>query len=138
MVVQPYLGIYSDRCRSSWGRRRPFIAASTLACLTCLIGLALIPVASVAVVLIVTLNVAIQPLQGGLRALLAESCPRQQHPVANGIAGAMVSVANVVGYALNIVDLRPLMGLGSQFSGLCLLTTVAMGLPVMLTCLVGK
>jgi solute carrier family 45 protein 1/2/4 len=138
MVVQPYLGICSDRCRSSWGRRRPFIAAGTLASIICLIGLALIPIAPVAIILIVGLNIAIQPVQGGLRALLAELCPRQQQPVVNGLAGVVVSVANVAGYVLQIVDLRPLVGFGSQFSDLCLLTTVAVGLPITLTCLVGK
>ncbi|KAJ4388529.1 hypothetical protein N0V93_005987 [Gnomoniopsis smithogilvyi] len=137
MIVQPYLGLCSDRSCSSWGRRRPFIAAGGLACVICLIGLALFPIASVAVTLIVALNVAVQPLQVGLRALIAESGPRQQQPLTNGLAGVIVSAANVVGYTLNIADLR-LIGVGSQFSGLCLLTTVGLALPVLLTCLVAR
>lgn len=38
-LVQPYVGIKSDRCRSKWGKRRPFIiggAICTIASLVCL------------------------------------------------------------------------------------------------------
>lgn len=30
VLVQPYIGIISDRCRISWGKRKPFIVAGTL------------------------------------------------------------------------------------------------------------
>ncbi|OVA01529.1 General substrate transporter [Macleaya cordata] len=30
MIIQPIIGYHSDRCLSSWGRRRPFIASGTL------------------------------------------------------------------------------------------------------------
>jgi len=30
VLVQPYIGIRSDRCRVSWGRRKPFMVAGTL------------------------------------------------------------------------------------------------------------
>jgi solute carrier family 45 protein 1/2/4 len=38
-LVQPYVGILSDNCRSSWGKRTPFMvagAAATIAALLCL------------------------------------------------------------------------------------------------------
>lgn len=30
VLVQPYIGIRSDRCRISWGKRKPFMIAGTL------------------------------------------------------------------------------------------------------------
>lgn len=39
-LVQPYIGILSDRCRSSWGKRRPFMAAGTAATVFSLVFLA--------------------------------------------------------------------------------------------------
>ena len=39
-LVQPYIGILSDRCRSPWGKRRPFMAGGTVATVISLICLA--------------------------------------------------------------------------------------------------
>ena len=39
-VVQPYIGIRSDNCRSRWGRRKPFIAIGGATTIICLLALA--------------------------------------------------------------------------------------------------
>ena len=39
-LVQPYIGILSDNCRSPWGKRRPFMAIGTIATVVALVGLA--------------------------------------------------------------------------------------------------
>ena len=39
-LVQPYVGIKSDRCRSKWGKRRPFIVGGAVATIFALICLA--------------------------------------------------------------------------------------------------
>ena len=39
-LVQPYIGIRSDNCRISWGKRRPFMAAGALATILSLLALA--------------------------------------------------------------------------------------------------
>jgi len=39
-LVQPYVGMKSDNCRISWGRRRPFIIGGALATILCLMTLA--------------------------------------------------------------------------------------------------
>lgn len=38
-LVQPYIGILSDRCRSPWGKRRPFMAIGTAATVLSLVFL---------------------------------------------------------------------------------------------------
>jgi solute carrier family 45 protein 1/2/4 len=40
VVVQPYVGIKSDGCRSKWGKRRPFIVGGAAATVISLISLA--------------------------------------------------------------------------------------------------
>jgi solute carrier family 45 protein 1/2/4 len=39
-VVQPYVGMLSDNCRSSWGKRVPFMVFGGLATIVSLLGLA--------------------------------------------------------------------------------------------------
>ena len=40
VIVQPYVGIKSDRCRSRWGKRRPFIVGGAVATMVSVIVLA--------------------------------------------------------------------------------------------------
>lgn len=143
MTLQPYFGICSDQCRSPWGRRRPFIAGGALAAIASLLGLAFAQdapdplAASLAVVCIVVLNIAIQPLQGGLRSLVADVVGQQQQPAANAIAGVVVNGVNVASYALSFADLeRAVGGPGSsQFAILCFVTSIALAVSVAVTCL---
>jgi solute carrier family 45 protein 1/2/4 len=39
-IVQPYVGMLSDNCRSSWGKRVPFMVFGALATIASLLGLA--------------------------------------------------------------------------------------------------
>ncbi len=40
VLVQPYIGIRSDNCRSSWGKRKPFMLVGGLATIISLLALA--------------------------------------------------------------------------------------------------
>jgi hypothetical protein len=80
---------------------------------------------------------AIQPLQGGLRAQLSDACSRAQQPAAMALAGIVVSASNVASYLMALMDLPQVFSLGgsSQFSILCVMTSVILALTVTLTCL---
>jgi solute carrier family 45 protein 1/2/4 len=39
-LVQPYIGIRSDNCRLSWGKRKPFMLGGTVATILSLLSLA--------------------------------------------------------------------------------------------------
>lgn len=169
MTIQPYCGICSDQSHASWGRRRPFIAWGAVAAVASLLGLASterlavllvrlctgsspstgahsgeepakVAAANLTVFFIVALNIAIQPLQGGLRALIADMCPRTQQPIANAVAGTVVNASNIFYYALSFVDLQRIpvlraLGGDSQFAILCIVTSVTIVVSVGLTCL---
>jgi solute carrier family 45, member 1/2/4 len=55
-LVQPYIGVRSDNCRISWGKRKPFMIGGGLATVVCLLALAW--VREVAAVFLSVLGVA--------------------------------------------------------------------------------
>jgi len=89
MLVQPAMGILSDRSTSRFGRRRPFIFAGVLLDLVCL---ALIAVASdywfllVAILLFqFTSNIS----HGALQGLIPDLVPEEQRGLSSGIKSLM-------------------------------------------------
>ena len=87
------------------------------------------------------LNASIQPLQGGLRALLVDASPPHQLAAANAWASRLTCVANVLGYLAGFLDLSgpssssssSVLG-GSQFRVLCVLCAAAIVATASLTC----
>ncbi|KAK5991621.1 General alpha-glucoside permease-like protein [Cladobotryum mycophilum] len=96
--------------------------------------------AFIAVFCISTLNIAIQPLQGGLRALIVDTVPRHQQQTANAWAGVATSTTNLLCYLLSSLDLsKTLNFLGnSQFSILCVVTSLFLAMTITITCVVVK
>ncbi|KUJ15246.1 MFS general substrate transporter [Mollisia scopiformis] len=161
-IVQPYILLCSDRCESKWGRRRPFIAGGATAIVISLIGLAwskelILGLASVfgseqedkitasttaatAVLFVFALNIAVQPVQGGLRTLIVDTCPKEQQESANAWAGRIICTANVSSYVCGYIDLPfwfPFLG-ETQFKVLCVITSILLVASVGLTCWSAK
>ncbi|KAG5917680.1 hypothetical protein E4U61_002519 [Claviceps capensis] len=160
LILQPCFGILSDRCQSSWGRRKPFIFFGALGSVASLLSLAsaevlghgiarmLLPSqrpeneeknalpAILAIIFIVTLNVSVQALQCGLRAIIVDTVRPYQQQTANAWAGVLVSLTNVLCYGLSFSNLRR--GLGSenisQFAVLCVITSAILAITVAVTC----
>ncbi|KAL1196038.1 Sucrose transport protein SUC2 [Cardamine amara subsp. amara] len=118
MLVQPFVGYYSDRSRSRFGRRRPFIAAGAglVAIAVVLIGYAAdigvalgdrvdsTPKSHAIVVFAVgfwILDVANNMLQGPCRALLADLSGNsgKKTRTANYFFSFFMAVGNVLGFA---------------------------------------
>ncbi|KAG6059237.1 hypothetical protein E4U33_007146 [Claviceps sp. LM78 group G4] len=161
LILQPCFGILSDRCQSLWGRRKPFIFFGALGSVVSLLSLAsaeflgngitrmLLPSgrpeieeknalpAILALIFIVTLNVFVQALQCGLRAIIVDTVRPHQQQTANAWVGVLVSLTNVLCYGLSFSNLRR--GLGSesssQFAVLCVITSVLLATTVAVTCL---
>ncbi|RDX92622.1 Sucrose transport protein SUC3, partial [Mucuna pruriens] len=121
LVVQPCVGIWSDKCTSRFGRRRPFILAGSL-----MISMAVILIGysadigyilgdthehcrtfkgtrtRAALVFILgfwMLDLANNTVQGPARALLADLSGPDQRNVANAVFCSWMAVGNILGYS---------------------------------------
>lgn len=114
MIVQPISGSISDRWRSSWGRRRPFIALGTfldfifLALLGWAGGLFWIAVGYIG--LQFTSNIAHGPAQG----LIPDQIPPEKHGAASGIKNlfdmsGLVAASLLMGNLLDPEAAKPML-----------------------------
>ena len=96
---QPLAGAISDRTRTPWGRRRPFIAIGTAGDLLFLTGLALAGSYLPLLVFYFLLQAASNTAQGPYQGLLPDVVPDRQRGEASGYYG----LANLVGILLGTV-----------------------------------
>ncbi|KAI5573480.1 hypothetical protein BDE02_10G082100 [Populus trichocarpa] len=121
LVVQPCVGIWSDKCSSKFGRRRPFILAGAL-----MISIAVIIIgfsadigyvlgdteehcskfkgtrmraAFVFVIGFWMLDLANNTVQGPARALLADLSGPDQHNISNAVFCSWMAVGNILGFS---------------------------------------
>ncbi|CAM6126670.1 unnamed protein product [Calypogeia fissa] len=121
LVVQPCIGIWSDRCKSKWGRRRPFIVSGALmvAVSVTVIGFSadagyilgdshescetykgMRPrAAGIFVLGFWLLDLANNTVQGPARALLADLAGPTQRDSANAIFCLWMALGNILGFS---------------------------------------
>jgi MFS family permease len=97
MFLSPIIGMLSDRTRSRWGRRAPWIAAGGIGgtALICLMPVA--PTIAVVVVVWSLLQVAVGVAQGPLTATVADRVPEDRIGVVSGISGLASYFGAIVG-----------------------------------------
>ncbi|MHB8588173.1 MAG: MFS transporter [Candidatus Dormibacteraceae bacterium] len=93
VVWQPVIGAVSDRTRSRWGRRRPFIVIGTVGDVIFLVGLALSGSYWLVVIFYFLLQTASNTAQGPYQGLMPDVVPPSQRGTASGYYG----VSNVLG-----------------------------------------
>jgi MFS family permease len=93
VVWQPVIGAVSDRTRSRWGRRRPFILVGTVGDVIFLIGLALSGTYWLVVIFYFLLQTASNTAQGPYQGLMPDVVPSSQRGTASGYYG----VSNLLG-----------------------------------------
>ena len=93
VVWQPVAGAISDRTRTRFGRRRPFIVAGTIGDVIFLIGLALSGSYWLVVIFYFLLQTASNTAQGPYQGLMPDVVPESQRGIASGYYG----ISNVVG-----------------------------------------
>lgn len=158
-LVQPYVGSKSDRCRSPFGKRRPFMIGGAAATIVSLCALAWaremiggilqlfgvardseatrITTTVFAVLMIYVLDFSINVIQAAIRAFIVDQAPTHQQDTANAWASRMTGVGNIIGYLFGYVDLpRYLWFFGNtQFKILCVIASAAMALTLSITCI---
>ncbi|KAF2238556.1 hypothetical protein EV356DRAFT_440121 [Viridothelium virens] len=149
-LVQPYVGIKSDRCRISWGRRKPFMIGGAIATSISLMALSWtrdivggflslfgadpaskgVKVTAIvwAVLFIYILDFSINVIQAAIRAFIVDCAPTHQQDDANAWAVKTSGVGNILGYLFGYVNLPnyvPFLG-NTQFKCLCAISITVM------------
>ncbi|KAL3417808.1 general alpha-glucoside [Phlyctema vagabunda] len=167
IFVQPFFGLWSDHCRLSWGKRKPFIALGGCALIVCLMGLAwtkpivdlFLPnydlpdqlshgsgdaknfiTATMGVLFTFGIYFSSQPVQGGLRALIVDVCPIHQQQQANAWVSLISGLASILGYLWAVLDLsRHVSSFGdTQFKNLSSLASLSMTAALAICCVCVK
>lgn len=99
VVWQPVVGAISDRTRTRFGRRHPFIVVGTLGDVLFLVGLALSGSYWLVVIFYFLLQTASNTAQGPYQGLMPDVVPEAQRGTASGFYG----IANVIGLLLGTV-----------------------------------
>ncbi|KAI1513257.1 sucrose transporter [Pyrenophora tritici-repentis] len=162
-LVQPLFAALSDGTRHPWGKRKPYIAGGASFVSLSLLGLACAedmsswltstssshkhiyamgpPKASALTKILVAfwvcaLNIAIQPLQNGVRALIIDSCPPHQQSTAaawsarfNGLGAVAISASAFA----DVEAWAPVLG-ETKFKALCVLAVLALGAAIAPAC----
>lgn len=156
-LVQPYVGMLSDNCRSSWGKRTPFMIGGSIATVVSLLALAWVreivggvlgvfgadresqgvkvTIIVVAVIFVYILDFSINTVQAGIRAFILDCCPAHQQEAANSMASRVVGVGNIIGYVAGYVDLPKHMWFfgNTQFKVLCVIACLSLSSTVALS-----
>jgi MFS family permease len=97
MLVQPVVGVLSDRTRSRWGRRLPYLVLGALAAAACLYLIALAPAFGWVVAGVVLIQIAGNSVQAPWQALIPDQVPPEQRGRAAGIKATYDILALVSG-----------------------------------------
>ncbi|EFC50542.1 predicted protein [Naegleria gruberi] len=119
IIVQPIVGVWSDRCKSSLGRRRPFILVGSIFMVlslcfivNCLdLGYLLGDTIdnttwslTFTIIGFWILDISLNTLQGPARALVADIAVQRKQDSANAFFTFWVGLGNVIGYGSSFID----------------------------------
>ncbi|KAL1998428.1 hypothetical protein VTN02DRAFT_6196 [Thermoascus thermophilus] len=161
-LVQPYIGIRSDNCRISWGKRKPFMVAGGAATVVSLLALAWVreivggilgtfgvdrhstglktTTIVVATILMYCLDFSINTVQAGIRAFIVDNAPAHQQETANAWASRLTGVGNILGYVfgyLKLPEILPFLG-NTQFKVLCAIASISLSTTLLISCVYIK
>ncbi|KAI7883564.1 MFS general substrate transporter [Lichtheimia hyalospora FSU 10163] len=154
LLMQPIVGVLSDRCTSRFGRRRPFLVLGSVVVIFSLLVIGwtreitslftatqdgdTFKIASIAIAItsIYVLDFSINCVQASCRALLVDALPPSQQEDGTAWAGRMVGLGNVAGYFMGYADLVkafPFFG-DTQLKVLCVIAAIVLALADAITC----
>ncbi len=128
MVIQPLAGAASDRTRSRWGRRRPWMFAGTLLSLACLAVMAGATSYAVLLVGYLLLQTVSNSAHGPAQGLIPDLVPVERHGLAAGFKnlfdmGGLVIASLVAGQLMGAGCVGPVFAtIGAVLLGCALVT----------------
>ncbi len=96
-LTQPIMGTLSDRTRTRWGRRLPYMSSGIVVLIMSLIWIAAAPSFAFLLSGVVILQMASNTVQGPWQALIPDQVPDQQRGLASGLKLLWEGLAAVVG-----------------------------------------
>ena len=100
MVVQPIVGVFSDRAKTRLGRRLPFFIGGVILIAVSLFVLASAPALWVLLVGVILIQFSSNILQGPWQALIPDLVPESQHGMASSLKAVMDILATVIAGAV--------------------------------------
>ena len=97
ILVQPIIGVLSDRTRSKWGRRAPWIAGGAVAGAALVSLLPVVPTLAILVVVYSVALVAVNSAQGPLMATVVDRVPESRIGSLSSVTGLVVYLAGIGG-----------------------------------------
>ena len=97
MLAQPVIGALSDRTRSRWGRRLPYMAAGAVLVILCLYAIVVAPTFGLVVGTVLALNFGHSTIAAPWQALIPDQVPEHQRGRASGLKALMDVVAALAG-----------------------------------------
>lgn len=94
---QPMIGVVSDRTRSRWGRRIPYLVIGTPLAIAAMYLIALAPDFALVVVGLLSYQTAANTVQGPWQALIPDLVPSRQRGLASGMKAAFDILAFILG-----------------------------------------
>ena len=96
MVVQPIVGMISDRSGFGWGRRRPYILLGTILVLLCLPGIGFYSgYVAIFIIIYALLQVGSNIAQGPYQAFIPDLVPEGKRGVASGVKSLLEIVGGI-------------------------------------------
>jgi MFS family permease len=111
-LTQPVMGALSDRTRTRWGRRLPFMFSGAIGLIVTLVWIAAAPTFALLLSGVVLLQIASNTVQGPWQALVPDQVPDQQRGLASGMKLLWEGMAAVVGRVIAgyLIGLTPVWG----------------------------
>lgn len=139
LIVQPMIGVISDRSSNAWGRRRPFLFAGLCGCLSSLLCLILsssfsgkentlmsILAVPLGILGIVGIDISVNTMSAAHRAMTMDMMGPDEQDMANAWATRYGSLGSVLGYLLGEMDLPSLFPFLKSWDQLGILSVCAM------------
>lgn len=139
LIVQPTVGVLSDHCTSSWGRRRPYVFMGLISCCFSLMCLAISSSVSyqeegarfrpftalIGILGIMGIDISVNSLSAAHRALTMDVLGPEEQDIASAWSTRYGNAGSLIGYMLGLLDLPKIFGFTGFSDHLALLCICA-------------